>query len=36
MFTRALVLSQEGRIVRDGAYAQIVSDRAFLSEMNII
>lgn len=36
MFGRALVLSQEGRIVRDGDYDEIVADRPFLAEMNIV
>jgi cobalt/nickel transport system ATP-binding protein len=36
LFRRAVVLSQEGRIVRDGPYAEVVADRDFLASMNII
>lgn len=36
MFARAVVLSKDGRIVRDAPYGEVVGDRAFLSEMNIV
>jgi cobalt/nickel transport system ATP-binding protein len=36
IFKRALVLSQEGLLARDGAYDEIVADRAFLADMNIV
>ena len=36
LFARAVVLGQEGRIVRDGPYREILADRAFLESMNIL
>jgi cobalt/nickel transport system ATP-binding protein len=36
MFKRAIVLSQEGRIVRDGPYADVLADKEFLVDINII
>jgi cobalt/nickel transport system ATP-binding protein len=36
VFRRAVVLSQDGRIVRDGPYAEVLADRPFLAEMNIV
>ena len=36
IFRRAVVLSQDGRIVRDGPYAEVMADRAFLADMNIV
>jgi cobalt/nickel transport system ATP-binding protein len=36
LFRRAVVFSGEGRIVRDGPYAEVLADRAFLSAMNIV
>jgi cobalt/nickel transport system ATP-binding protein len=36
MFARAVVLSREGRVVRDGGYAEVIGDRAFLESMNIV
>jgi cobalt/nickel transport system ATP-binding protein len=36
IFERAIVLSKEGRVVRDGPYEEIVGDRAFLEVMNIL
>jgi cobalt/nickel transport system ATP-binding protein len=36
MFSRAVVLSGEGRVARDGPYGEVLGDRTFLSEMNIV
>lgn len=36
MFDRAVVLSQEGRVARDGKYEEVIADRDFLESMNII
>ncbi len=36
MFARAVVLSSEGRIARDGPYEEVLGDRAFLAAMNIV
>ncbi|MGO8693575.1 MAG: energy-coupling factor ABC transporter ATP-binding protein [Rectinemataceae bacterium] len=36
VFRRAVVLSQDGRIVRDGPYAEVLADRRFLADMNIV
>jgi cobalt/nickel transport system ATP-binding protein len=36
LFRRAVVLSPEGRVVRDGPYAEVVADRDFLASMNIV
>jgi cobalt/nickel transport system ATP-binding protein len=36
IFSRAIVLSKEGRVVRDGAYDEVLADRAFLESMNIV
>ncbi len=36
IFERAVVLSKEGRVVRDGPYAEVMADRAFLEAQNII
>lgn len=36
MFGRAIVLSSEGRVVRDGPYGDVVADRAFLEAQNIV
>jgi ABC-type cobalt transport system, ATPase component len=36
IFKRAVVLSKDGNIVRDAPYGEVVSDRGFLAEMNII
>jgi cobalt/nickel transport system ATP-binding protein len=36
VFRRAIVLSGEGRIVRDGPYGEVIGDREFLASMNII
>jgi cobalt/nickel transport system ATP-binding protein len=36
LFGRAVVLSREGRVARDGPYGEVIADRAFLAEMNII
>jgi cobalt/nickel transport system ATP-binding protein len=36
MFSRAVVLSKEGRIARDAPYAETIADRAFLESMNIV
>jgi cobalt/nickel transport system ATP-binding protein len=36
LFSRAVVLSREGRVARDGPYAEVLSDRGFLAEMNIV
>lgn len=36
MFDRALVLSQVGRVARDGKYKEIVADRDFLESLNIV
>ena len=35
-FERAVVLSKEGRVVRDGPYAEVMADRDFLETQNII
>jgi cobalt/nickel transport system ATP-binding protein len=36
LFRRAVALSREGRLVRDGPYDEIIGDRDFLEAMNII
>jgi cobalt/nickel transport system ATP-binding protein len=36
VFRRAVVLSEEGRVVRDGPYAEVLADRDFLAAMNIV
>jgi cobalt/nickel transport system ATP-binding protein len=36
MFGRAIVLSKEGRVVRDGPYDEVIADRPFLESMNIV
>jgi cobalt/nickel transport system ATP-binding protein len=36
LFKRAVVLSQEGRIVRDGSYGEVLDDREFLASMNVV
>ncbi|MDA8426724.1 MAG: ABC transporter ATP-binding protein [Treponema sp.] len=36
VFGRAVVMSQDGRLVRDGPYAEVLADRPFLAEMNIV
>lgn len=36
MFSRAIVLSSSGRVARDGPYEEVIGDRAFLAEMNIV
>lgn len=36
LFGRAVVLSQEGRKVRDGPYVEVLADKDFLKTMNII
>jgi cobalt/nickel transport system ATP-binding protein len=36
LFARAVVLSREGRVARDGPYAEVMADRRFLEEMNIV
>lgn len=36
LFSRAVVLSKEGRIARDGPYSEVMADRAFLEEMNVV
>jgi cobalt/nickel transport system ATP-binding protein len=36
VFRRAVVLSGEGRVVRDGPYGEVLADRAFLEAQNIV
>ncbi len=36
IFKRAVVLSRDGRLVRDGPYEEIIGDRAFLEAMNVL
>jgi cobalt/nickel transport system ATP-binding protein len=36
LFGRAIVLSQEGRVVREGGFEDIVADRRFLEAQNIL
>ena len=36
LFRRAVVLSREGRVARDGPYDEVLADRAFLASMNIV
>ncbi len=36
IFSRAVVLSKEGRVARDGPYAEVLADRGFLEGMNIV
>jgi cobalt/nickel transport system ATP-binding protein len=36
LFGRAVVLSGEGRVVRDGPYDEVLADRAFLEAQNIV
>jgi cobalt/nickel transport system ATP-binding protein len=36
LFRRAVVLSQEGRVARDGPYPEVLADREFLMAMNIV
>ena len=36
IFERAIVLSKEGRVVRDGPYTEVMADRAFLESQNIV
>jgi cobalt/nickel transport system ATP-binding protein len=36
LFSRAVVLSKDGRVARDGSYREVLADRAFLAEMNIV
>jgi cobalt/nickel transport system ATP-binding protein len=36
LFSRAVVLSREGRIVRDGPYDEVLADKAFLEAQNIV
>jgi cobalt/nickel transport system ATP-binding protein len=36
MFSRAVVLSGAGRVARDGPYEEVMGDRDFLADMNII
>ena len=36
IFRRAVVLSSEGRIARDGPYDEVMADRPFLESMNIV
>jgi cobalt/nickel transport system ATP-binding protein len=36
MFSRAVVLSSAGKVVRDGPYDEVMEDRAFLAEVNIV
>ena len=36
IFNRAIVFSSENKIIRDGNYEEVISDRDFLRENNII
>jgi cobalt/nickel transport system ATP-binding protein len=36
IFRRAVALSRDGRVARDGPYDEIIGDRAFLEAMNIV
>ena len=36
LFSRAVVLSQDGRVARDGPWDEVMADRAFLASLNII
>jgi len=35
IFERAIVFSEEHKIIRDGSYEEIISDEEFLKEHNI-
>jgi hypothetical protein len=36
MFARAVVISRDHSIARDGDYGAILADRAFLADLNIV